>query len=153
MLSKLDFLETRFTEIGEKISDPAVIADQDTWRKLMKEHADLSPIVEKYREYRNALQTVEEATQMIAESDDRELKELAQEFGAQEEYRVLCKLAGLGREYTRQIEDEVVRLCLMLELGVEEAVLRSMAKSVAAEDLLKFRIFMSQHRRILQEEK
>lgn len=79
MLSKLDFLETRFTEIGEKISDPDVIADQDTWRKLMKEHADLSPIVEKYREYRNALQTVEEATQLIAEADDRELRELAQE--------------------------------------------------------------------------
>ena len=72
------------------------------------------------------------------------LKELAQEFGAQEEYRVLCKLAGLGREYTRQIEDEVVRLCLMLELGVEEAVLRSMAKSVAAEDLLKFRKALQQ---------
>ena len=72
------------------------------------------------------------------------LKELAQEFGAQEEYRTLCKLAGLGREYTRQIEDEVVRLCLMLELGVEEAVLRSMAKSVAAEDLLKFRKALQQ---------
>ncbi len=79
MLSKLDFLESRFTEIGEKISDPDVIADQDTWRKLMKEHADLSPIVEKYREYRNALQTVEEATQLIADADDRELRELAQE--------------------------------------------------------------------------
>ena len=66
------------------------------------------------------------------------LKELAQEFGAQEEYRTLCKLADLGREFTRQTEDEVVRLCLMLELGVEEPVLRSAARSIGAEDLLKF---------------
>lgn len=67
------------------------------------------------------------------------LKELAQEFGAQEEYRALCKLAGLGREYSRQLEDEVVRLCLMLELGMEEAVLRSMVRSIGPEELLKFK--------------
>lgn len=79
MLSKLDFLESRFTEIGEKINDPEVIADQETWRKLMKEHADLSPIVEKYREYRRAAETIAESNQLIAESDDRELRELAQE--------------------------------------------------------------------------
>lgn len=79
MLSKLDFLESRFTEIGEKINDPAVIADQENWRKLMKEHADLSPIVEKYREYRHAADTIEESNQLIAETDDRELRELAQE--------------------------------------------------------------------------
>lgn len=79
MLSKLDFLESRFTEIGEKINDPEVIADQEVWRKLMKEHADLSPIVEKYREYRRASDTIAESNQLIAESDDRELRELAQE--------------------------------------------------------------------------
>lgn len=79
MLSKLDFLESRFTEIGEKINDPEVIADQEVWRKLMKEHADLSPIVEKYREYRHAADTIAESNQLIAESDDRELRELAQE--------------------------------------------------------------------------
>lgn len=66
------------------------------------------------------------------------LKELAREFGAQEEYQMLCKLAGLGREYARQTEDEVVRLCLMLELGVEEPVLRSAARSIGTEDLLVF---------------
>ncbi len=79
MLSKLDFLESRFTEIGEKINDPEVIADQEVWRKLMKEHAELSPIVEKYREYRRASDTIAESNQLIAESDDRELRELAQE--------------------------------------------------------------------------
>lgn len=79
MLSKLDFLENRFTEIGEKINDPEVISNQELWQKLMKEHADLMPIVEKYREYRSAAETISESNQLIAETDDRELRELALE--------------------------------------------------------------------------
>lgn len=66
------------------------------------------------------------------------LKELARENGAQEEYGALCKLAELGREYTRQLEDEVVRLCLMLELGIEEAVLRSAVRCIGSEELRAF---------------
>ena len=65
----------------------------------------------------------------------RELKALADEFGAQAEYRELAKLARLGREYETLLADEVVRLCLSLELGVEEPVLRSIVKKVSAEDL------------------
>ena len=69
----------------------------------------------------------------------RSLKELAEEFGAQGEYRSLYKEAELGRQYRRQIQDDVVRLCLSLELGVEEPVLRSVVKAVGAEDLLQLK--------------
>ena len=64
------------------------------------------------------------------------LKELAEEFGAQGEYRVLFKDAQLGRQYARQLQDDVVRLCLSLELGVAEPVLRSVFGHAAGEDLL-----------------
>ena len=67
------------------------------------------------------------------------LKELAEEYGAQEEYRGLFKLAQLGRQYVRAMEDDVVRLCLALELGVEEKVIRSAAQKVAPEELVKFK--------------
>ena len=67
------------------------------------------------------------------------LKELAEEFGAQAEYRALYKQAQLGQRYEKELEDSVVRLCLTLELGVEEPVLRSVAKTAAAEDLLKLK--------------
>ena len=67
---------------------------------------------------------------------DRCLKELAEEFGVQAEYRVLHKQAELGRRYQKELEDSVVRLSLSLELGVSEPVLRSLVKSAAAEDLL-----------------
>ena len=65
------------------------------------------------------------------------LKELAEEFGAQAEYRALYKDAQLGRQYRKELEDKVVRLCLALELGAEEPVLRSIVKTAAAEDLQK----------------
>lgn len=64
------------------------------------------------------------------------LKELAEENGAQAEYRALCKEAELGRRYRKDLEDGVVRLGLALELGVTEPVLRSLTKTAAADDLL-----------------
>ena len=64
------------------------------------------------------------------------LKELAAEHGAQAEYRTLTKEAELGRRYRKDLEDCVVRLGLALELGVSEPVLRSLAQTAGAEELL-----------------
>ena len=64
------------------------------------------------------------------------LKELADEFGVQSEYRAMYKDAQLGRQYAKQLQDDVVRLCLSLELGVAEPVLRSVFGSAAGEDLM-----------------
>lgn len=64
------------------------------------------------------------------------LKELAAEHGAQAEYRALTKEAELGRRYRKDLEDGVVRLGLALELGVSEPVLRSLAKTAGAEELM-----------------
>ncbi len=67
------------------------------------------------------------------------LKELADEHGAQEEFRVLFKLAQLGKQYAKTLEDDVVRMCLSLDVGVEEGVLRSAAGKMAPEELMLFR--------------
>ena len=67
------------------------------------------------------------------------LKELAEEFGAQAEYRELYKQAQLGAQYRKELENQVVRLCLSLELGTEEPVLRSIMEKAGAEDLMKLR--------------
>ena len=64
------------------------------------------------------------------------LKELAEEFGAQSEYRAMFKEARLGRQYAKQLQDDVVRLCLSLELGVTEPVLRSVFGNAGGDDLL-----------------
>ena len=65
------------------------------------------------------------------------LKELAEEFGVQAEYRQLYKQAQLGKRFEKELQDSVVRLCLTLELGVEEPVLRSLVSKAGADDLLK----------------
>ncbi len=67
------------------------------------------------------------------------LKELAEEFGVQGEYRALWKMAQLGKAYEKQLQDEVVRLCLVLDLGVAEPVLRSITEKVGAEELMKLK--------------
>ncbi len=67
------------------------------------------------------------------------LKELAEEFGAQAEYGALYKDAQLGRQYRRELEDSVVRLCLALELGAQEPVLRGLVKNAGHEDLMALR--------------
>lgn len=77
MFEKLSFLEQQYEELAKKISDPDIIADQEQWRKLCKEHSDLTPIVEKYREYKQNKQTIDEAAEMMNDSDtDKEFKEM-----------------------------------------------------------------------------
>ncbi len=67
------------------------------------------------------------------------LKELAEEFGAQGEYRQLWQDAQLGKQYREELGNQVVRLCLSLELGAEEPVLRGIVKNAGAEDLQKLK--------------
>jgi len=70
---------------------------------------------------------------------NRTLKELAEEFGVQAEYRALYKQAQLGQRYQKELEDSIVRLGLSLELGVDSRVLRSIASTAKAEDLLQLK--------------
>lgn len=67
------------------------------------------------------------------------LKALAEEFGAQAEYRALFKEAELGRQYRKELERDVIRLCKILDLGAEHDVLAGIMAAAAAEDLQKFR--------------
>ena len=67
------------------------------------------------------------------------LKELAEEFGAQEEFRGLWKQAQLGQRYQKQLSDEVVRLALMLGLRIGEPVLRGAVEKLAGSELLELR--------------
>ena len=91
MFQKLDAVEKRYIELTEKISDPEVIANQSEWRNLMEEHAEIEPIVEKYREYKKVKQNMEEAKEMMNEPDLKELAE-AEMLEAKE------KLPGLEEE-------------------------------------------------------
>ncbi|WP_337400304.1 peptide chain release factor 1 [Congzhengia sp.] len=80
MLEKLSFIEDRYDELSKKIADPDVISDQAVFAKLCKEQSDISPIVEKYREFKALNETIQENEELISDSEtDKELKELAEE--------------------------------------------------------------------------
>ena len=76
MFENLQELENKYQELTKSISDPEVIADQESWRKMIKEQSDLEPIVEKYREYKKTESELEEAKELMK---DPEMKELAEE--------------------------------------------------------------------------
>ena len=79
MFGKMGELVSKFDHIATQISDPEIIADQDRWRKLMKEHSDLTPIIEKYKEYQQTLKEIEDALLMLDDHLDDDFKELVKE--------------------------------------------------------------------------
>lgn len=80
MFDKLDFMENKYNEMALIVSDPDVIADQDRWRKLVKEMSDMEPIVNKYNDYKKAKEDIAFSKDLLGESDtDEELKEMAKE--------------------------------------------------------------------------
>jgi len=79
MFEKLKEIEERFENIGEDINKQEVISDQARWQKLMKEHAALGPIVEKYRQFKGAETTIAESKEMLNEGLDDEMKILVRE--------------------------------------------------------------------------
>lgn len=78
MFDKLDFMEEKYGELSLKVSDPDIIADQNQWRKYVKEMSEMEPIVNKYKEYKKTKDELADTKGMLSESGmDEELRELA----------------------------------------------------------------------------
>lgn len=75
MFQKLEDVEKRYIELTNKISDPEVISRQNEWREFMKEHAEIEPIVEKFREYKKTKKEIEDAKEMLSDPDLKDLAE------------------------------------------------------------------------------
>ena len=79
MFENLDAVEEKYKKLEFEIADPEVMKDMDHWQKLIKEHADLKPIIEKYDELKNAKDTIEEDKELLNEDLDDEMRELLKE--------------------------------------------------------------------------
>ncbi|MCT4607163.1 MAG: peptide chain release factor 1 [Marinisporobacter sp.] len=77
MFDKLDFIEDKYTDLSQKVSDPEIINNQSQWQKYIKELAEIEPIVNKYKEYKETKEGIEEAKSILEESDDEEFREMA----------------------------------------------------------------------------
>jgi peptide chain release factor 1 len=75
MMDKIEELERRYQELEAMLSDPAVISNQPEFRKLSREHSDLSELVAAYRRYRKVLVDISDNREMLADPDMKEMAE------------------------------------------------------------------------------
>jgi peptide chain release factor 1 len=76
---KLDQLDIRYQQMTQELSTPEVVSDSARFQKLAKQHAELEDIVNKHREFRQIEKDLAGAHQMVQESDDPEMKHMAQD--------------------------------------------------------------------------
>ena len=77
MFDRLGQLEERYEDLGRQLGDPALLSDQKKFQQTAKQHRDLEPVVEKYREYRRITEGIAEAKAMLTDSDAG-IREMAQ---------------------------------------------------------------------------
>ncbi|MCQ2508600.1 MAG: PCRF domain-containing protein, partial [Dorea sp.] len=88
MFDRLEDLLIRLEEILSELQEPTVANDQNRFRKLMKEQAELTPIVEAYNEYKECKQNIEDSLELLDEETDEDMRELAKEELAESKARV-----------------------------------------------------------------
>ena len=88
MFDKLDDMLIHYEELMRMLGDPDVTQDTKRFTKLMKEQADLAPIVDAYKQYKQAKQDVEDSLALLDEESDEEMKELAKEELADAKKRI-----------------------------------------------------------------
>ena len=79
MIDKLVSIEDRYEELGKQVIDPEVISNSENWQKLMIEHAEIEPIVFKYREFIKVREELEGANELLREKLDDDMNELVKE--------------------------------------------------------------------------
>lgn len=126
MFDKLEALEERFNILSEQISDPEVISDIERWKKLCKDHADLSPIIEKYKEYKTAKQTI---------ADDKEMLEVGQEKDFEEMIKLELEEA---EETLLKCTDELKILLLPKDPNDEKNVIVEIRGGTGGEEAALF---------------
>ena len=100
MFDRLEDLLIRYEELLAEMNNPDLAQDQERFRRLMKEHADLTPIVEAYKAYKEAKNTEAESLEMLESENDEEMRELLKE-----------ELAG-AKETKARLENELKILLL-----------------------------------------
>jgi peptide chain release factor 1 len=98
MFERLDQIEARYEELTQALASPEIIGDSSKYQKTAKAHSEISPIVEKYREYKDLRKGIAESRALLADEKDPEMRAYAQEEldglesrvgGVEEELKVL----------------------------------------------------------------
>ncbi len=141
MFERLEQIDARFQDLGRQMAEPEVLADHEKYQKIAKQHRELEPVVEKFREYRQVKTGIADARSMLNESD-AEIRAMAQEE----------LLALEARE--PQIEEDLKLLLLPKDPNDEKNVVLEIragtggdeASLFAAEVFRMYSRFAEQHR-------
>src|SRR4051812_24768791 len=79
MFDHLEHTETKYNELTQALASPEIVSDSARYQKTAKAHAELAPVVEKYREYKDLARGIAESKTMVAEESDAEIRAMAQE--------------------------------------------------------------------------
>ena len=88
MFERLDQTEARYEELNSALASPDIVNDSARYQKTAKAHAEIAPIVEKYREYKDLTKGIAESKAMLADEKDPEMRAYAQDELNQLEGRV-----------------------------------------------------------------
>ncbi len=123
MLDKIEELERRYQELEALLSDPSVISNQPEFRKLSREHSDLTGLVTAYRRYRKVLGEIEENRELLADPD---MKEMAEE-----------ELKALEAEQT-QLEADIQLLLLPKDPNDDKSVILEIRAGTGGDESALF---------------
>ena len=122
---KLDQLDTRYQEMTQQLSTAEVVSDSARFQKLAKQHSELEEIVSKHREYKQIEKDLAGAHQMVVESEDAEMRHMAQE----EEKQLTTRKEQVERELKLLLlpkdpnDDKNILLEIRAGTGGDEAAL------------------------------
>lgn len=123
MFDKLEEIEKKYNELTQKISDPDVISDQITWQRYMKEQSQMKDVVDKYIEYKQVKQNMEDAKELM---DDKDMKEFAEE----EYYN--------AKEKIEKLEEELKILLLPKDVNDDNNVIIEIRGGAGGEEAALF---------------
>ena len=126
MFDKLDDLVERLKKVIEELNDPDIVNDQKRFKSLMKEQNDLTPIVEKYTEYKETKQTIEDSLEMLEEESDEEMRELAKEELAE------------AKSHLLELEDQLKILLLPKDPNDEKNVIVEIRAGAGGDEAALF---------------
>ena len=122
LMERLEALEARYDELQVRLSQPETLNDMDNWRKLMKEHADMEPLMTAFNEYRSVVNNIAEAKEMLEDPDMRDMakEELAEAEPRLEELEHELQLLLLPKDPN---DDKNVIIEIRAGVGGEEGAL------------------------------
>jgi len=125
MFEKLKGVEKRFLEIEQRLSDPEIVKDRQTYQRLIREHAELNKIVSVFNEYQKILQGIEDSTELLQDSDP-DIKNLARE-----------ELVALNQNKNR-LEDDLRKLLLPRDPNDDKNVIVEIRAGTGGEEAALF---------------